>query len=318
MVFKITKMEEDIYNTIANMSKDEQLNIMRERIEHGCKTMFYLSYNWRQKYKSKNEKDNFAFYMFQQQLVNIKSILELSKGIDIYPGQTGNKVIEPTSIVPIVRSIYERMFIFHCIYVIPETEVEKDILFYIWCIKGLRNRQKINAFEEENREKQKAEKQEITRLVKKIKKQANRLNITDDAKNEILKIANDENLTPKGYEFIKNSHNVIEDFKEISLSGASKKIFGNHFPPMYRFFSMHTHPSYLGTLQFSQLFDGNENKSFMLNLLTSIALFQGKIIHDFKSTIEGAKEIYNNLPSEDRDYCDMICRSIGNIKESYS
>ena len=144
------------------------------------------------------------------------------------------------------------------------------------------------------------------------------MNIKRKAKEKILKIANDKDLTPKGYKFIKNSNNKIVGIKKISLSGASNELFGKNFPPIYRFFSMHTHPSYLGTLQFSQLFDGKEDKSFMLILLKSIALFQGKIIHDFVSTIEGAKEIYNNLPSEDRDYCDMICRSIGNIKESYS
>lgn len=47
-------------------------------------------------------------------------------------------------------------------------------------------------------------------------------------------------------------------------------------------------------------------------------MFQGKIIHDFVSTIEGAKEIFNNSPKEDRDNCDRIYRCIDNIKESYS
>lgn len=310
-------MKENISNIIANMSKDELLNIMRKEVEHGCKIMFNLSYNWRLKYKNTNEKENFAFYMFQQQLANIKSILELSMGIDIYPGQTENKVIEPTSIISVVRSVYERMFIFHCIYVLPETREEQDIFFYIWLIKGLKNRQNIEATEQ-YKEKQLKEKEEIENEIEKIQIITNSLNIKRKAKEKILKIANDKDLTPKGYKFIKNSNNKIVGIKKISLSGASNELFGKNFPPIYRFFSMHTHPSYLGTLQFSQLFDGKEDKSFMLILLKSIALFQGKIIHDFVSTIEGAKEIYNNLPSEDRDYCDMICRSIGNIKESYS
>lgn len=310
-------MNENISNIIANMSKDELLNIMRKEVEHGCKIMFNLSYNWRLKYKNTNEKENFAFYMFQQQLVNIKSILELSMGIDIYSGQTENKVIEPTSIISVVRSVYERMFIFHCIYVLPETREEQDIFFYIWLIKGLKNRQNIEATEQ-YKEKQLKEKEEIENEIEKIQIITNSLNIKRKAKEKILKIANDKDLTPKGYKFIKNSNNKIVGIKKISLSGASNELFGKNFPPIYRFFSMHTHPSYLGTLQFSQLFDGKEDKSFMLILLKSIALFQGKIIHDFVSTIEGAKEIYNNLPSEDRDHCDMICRSIGNIKESYS
>lgn len=310
-------MEENINKIIANMSKDEQLNIMRKEVGHGCKIMFNLSYNWRLKYKNTNEKENFAFYMFQQQLASIRSILELSMGINIYSGQINNKAIEPTSIVSIVRSVYERMFIFHCIYVLPETREEQDIFFFIWLIKGLKNRQNIEATEQ-YKEKQLKEKEEIKKAIEKIQIITNSLNIKRKAKEKILKIANEEDLTPKGYKFIKNSNNKIVGIKKISLSGASNELFGKNFPPIYRFFSMHTHPSYLGTLQFSQLFDGKEDKSFMLILLTSIAMFQGKIIHDFVSTIEGAKEIFNNSPKEDRDNCDRIYRCIDNIKESYS
>lgn len=310
-------MEENINKIIADMSKDEQLNIMRKEVEHGCKIMFNLSYNWRLKYKNTNEKENFAFYMFQQQLASIRSILELSMGINIYSGQINNKAIEPTSIVSIVRSVYERMFIFHCIYVLPETREEQDIFFFIWLIKGLKNRQNIEATEQ-YKEKQLKEKEEIENAIEKIQIITNSLNIKRKAKEKILKIANEEDLTPKGYKFIKNSNNKIVGIKKISLSRASNELFGKNFPPIYRFFSMHTHPSYLGTLQFSQLFDGKEDKSFMLILLTSIAMFQGKIIHDFVSTIEGAKEIFNNSPKEDRDNCDRIYRCIDNIKESYS
>lgn len=163
-----------------------------------------------------------------------------------------------------------------------------------------------------------SKKEEIKKAIEKIQIITNSLNIKRKAKEKILKIANEEDLTPKGYKFIKNSNNKIVGIKKISLSGASNELFGKNFPPIYRFFSMHTHPSYLGTLQFSQLFDGKEDKSFMLILLTSIAMFQGKIIHDFVSTIEGAKEIFNNSPKEDRDNCDRIYRCIDNIKESYS
>lgn len=186
-------MKENNSNIIANMSKDELLNIMRKEVEHGCKIMFNLSYNWRLKYKNTNEKENFAFYMFQQQLANIKSILELSMGIDIYPGQTENKVIEPTSIISVVRSVYERMFIFHCIYVLPETREEQDIFFYIWLIKGLKNRQNIEATEQ-YKEKQLKEKEEIENEIEKIQIITNSLNIKRKAKEKILKIANDNLL----------------------------------------------------------------------------------------------------------------------------
>ena len=306
-------MEIDIEKIIANMPKI--LNIMRNNVEKNCETMFKLSYNWRKQHKATNEKIDFAYYMFQQHLANMRAILELSNGIEIYSNHPETKVIEPTTIISIVRSVYERMFIFHCIYVLPETEIEQDILFYLWIIKGLKNRQK-GYVPQEFKEKKRKERAEINQLIAQIKDLSNRLNIIPDAINKIVNSAIDKSLTPKGYKYIKDTNHVIIDFKEISLSKASIELMGEKFPPIYNYFSMHTHPSYLGTLQFSQLFDKEVNKDFMQTLIVSIALFQGKIISDFVNSVEGVKEIFETLPKEEQENCRMNNQIFQSLKES--
>lgn len=308
-------MEIDIEQLIANLPKDEILGIMRNNVEKNCETIYNLSYNWRKQHKATSEKIDYAYYMFQQHLANMRAILELSKGIEIYPNHPYTKVIEPTTIISIVRSVYERMFIFHCIYVLPETEIEQDILFYLWIIKGLNNRQG-GYVPQEFQEKQRKEKAEIVQLIGKIKTLSNRLNITPKAKAKIMGYAKDKSLTPKGYKFVKNNNHVIVDFEEISLSKASIELLGAKFPPIYKYLSLHSHPSYLGTLQFSQLFDKDANKDFMQTLLVSISLFQGKIISDFVNSIEGVKEIFETLPKEEQEYCKYKKEIYQSIKES--
>lgn len=91
---------------------------------------------------------------------------------------------------------------------------------------------------------------------------------------------------------------------------------GTTFPPIYNYFSMHSHPSYLGTLQFSQLFDKEVNKDFMRTLIVSIALFQGKIISDFVNSVEGVKEIFETLPKEEQENCRMNNQIFQSLKES--
>lgn len=307
-------MEIDIQQLIANVSKDEILDFMRNNVEKNCETMFKLSYNWRKLHKASSKKINYAYYMFQQHLANMRTILDLSKGIEIYTNHPETNVIEPTTIISIVRSVYERMFIFHCIYVLPETEIEQDILFHLWIIKGLNNRQG-GYVPREFEEKQRKEKAEIVQLIGKIKDLTNRLNITQKAKAKILGYAKDKSLTPKGYKYIKDNNHTIVDFEEISLSKASKELLGTKFPPIYKYLSMHSHPSYLGTMQFSQLFDKEVNKDFMQTLIVSIALFQGKIISDFVNSVEGVKEIFETLPKEEQENCRIYKQIFQSIKE---
>ena len=91
---------------------------------------------------------------------------------------------------------------------------------------------------------------------------------------------------------------------------------GENFPPIYNYFSMHTHSSYLGTLQFSQLFDKEVNKDFMQTLIVSIALFQGKIISDFVKSVGGVKEIFETLPKEEQENCRLNNQIFQSFKKS--
>lgn len=312
-------MSIDIEQIVNNMSKDGLISVMEDILKRNCETMFQLTFQWTQTHKKNSEKTNFALYMMQQQIANIRSILKLTPGIQISEKIKDSVVIEPTSVVALVRTMYERTFIFKSIYSDPSSNEEQDILFNLWIVKGLKNRQGIKYTPSMYLNQQEKEKQQIEECISKIHSILERLPITQKTKGKIIGISRDKNLTPKGYQFIKNSTGEICDFKEISLASSSFEMFGKKFPPLYRDLSLHAHPSYLGVLQFSQMFNEDEaNKDFLKTLLVCAALCQGQMSADFLSAINGAKEIFDSFDKDDKDYLILPAYMVEQLKRQNS
>lgn len=308
-------MSIDNEQIVNNMSKDDFISLMEEIIEQNCKTMFQLTHQWSQIHCKTPPKNYFANCMMVQQIANARSILLLSDGIQLSTEKTNCLVIEPTSVVAIVRAMYERAFIFNNLYLSPSTKEEGEILYNIWTIKGLKNRQNIQNTPVKYIKQQEKAKLQIEECTHKIKTLLEKMDITPEAKKTIINITNNKSVTPKGYNFIKDEKDTIVNFEEISLSKGANILLGDNFPPLYRILSMHTHPSYLGVLQFSQMFDENEkNKDFLKDLLVSTNLFLGQIAKDFITSIQGAKEIYETFNKEEQSWLNLSITAIGQLR----
>ena len=70
--------------------------------------------------------------------------------------------------------------------------------------------------------------------------------------------------------------------------------------PLYRFLSIHGHPSFLGVLQFGQMFNTNDDIKFQRILLIIASKLASIVAIDFRDNIIGAKEIYDNLPETEK------------------
>jgi len=82
------------------------------------------------------------FQMFFSKLLSLQKALD---GVS-YQGKDGlylNSIIDPTTFIPIARTIYESVCAFEIIYIIPDTEEKKDILYNIWSKAGLEYRQRF-------------------------------------------------------------------------------------------------------------------------------------------------------------------------------
>ena len=57
------------------------------------------------------------------------------------PERPDLRIPDIPSMAAIVRSMYELEFVFHNLFVEQPTEAERNVILYLWEIKGLNNRQ---------------------------------------------------------------------------------------------------------------------------------------------------------------------------------
>lgn len=277
--------------TVIGITKDAEIIYLRNAVQKNCESIFNFFMEWRTTNGKGSEKDAIAQCMLQMTLTNSKSILSLSEGIQLIPSED-KKTVDPTSIIPVLRSMYERTFIFHNIFVQPESETESKILFYLWQIRGLNNRQNLPFTPKEFEQQKEKELVQINNLIDQIDGLLAELDLADTAK-RISKIARSNSSNILGYKYIKDEKGKIIDLLKISFSDSPKELFGtDKLYPLYTLLSFHSHPSYLGTLQFGQMFNNGYDTNMLIVILTNVIILQNYFINDFCCAVNGAKEIW--------------------------
>ena len=173
----------------------------------------------------------------------------------------------------------------------------------MWKIKGLNNRQGLSDIPEKYKEQEEKEKVQIEELQGEIRKLANELNILEEVKKQLEKVIKSNSTKIKGYAFEKDNDDRIIRFKDIRMEDEDnvKKLLNiDKYVDIYRFCSIHSHPSYLSVLQFGQMYNGNENKVFLRTLLSTICKLACTMIKIFLENIAGAKEMYQNFSDEEK------------------
>lgn len=289
---KILKQAKEIVNS---MTREQKIQFLISCVENNYKFMYNLFSTWRLEHTNASEKDAVAQCLLQIILCNTKSILHLFNGLEIIPNND-TRIIDPVSMVSILRTIYERTYIFHNIFVQPESLEERTILFNLWQIRGFNNRQNIKHTPSKYKEKKVKEKQQIIELRKDALRCLNLLRITENSKETIIKELECDLPNIKGYCFVKNKDGIITEFKSISLTVSPVLLFNDErLAGLYTLFSMHSHPSFLGVPQFGQMFNEDTDKDLQITILESLLIFHSKFIEDFTTIVEGAKDIMNKI-----------------------
>lgn len=191
-------------------------------------------------------------------------------------------------------------FVFHNIYAEQETEEERYIVLYIWEIRGLNNRQNLSNVSLPFKRKEEDEKQQIEDLKRNIERIAVSLNLSDEIKGQLSKVMASNSVDIKGYRFKKDCEsNKIIAFEGYRYEAGSEALLRTD-APTYRFLSIHGHPSYLGVLQFGQLFANDTDKDFLRTILTCACKLSSTIVVDFYKNIRGADIIFSQLPETEK------------------
>ena len=284
-------IKEFVDNTVLGIAN------LKSYIKKISDNIFDLYYAWRRFYDNKpvEEADAIAQCMMQMMVCKINSILELAEGVNIIPSNKKFKVLDVQSVASVVRSMYELSFVFHNIFITQTSKYERDVALYLWEIRGMNNRQTLKQVPEEFKQQQNEEHNQIEDIKSKIKGVVSNLNMTSKVKNTIFRCMNNTTINVEGYVFSKDENGCINEFGRISLSDPNFGLLIINNPDVYKFLSFQTHPSYLGVLQFGQMFNNNDDVHILRTLFLLAILTSARMYNDFIESVDGAKEVLKNL-----------------------
>jgi hypothetical protein len=247
------------------------------------------------KEESKSQEELEAKLVMQMMFSKLQNLKMMLSGFNYQSrnGLTLSDFIDPTVIVIIVRTIYETIAMFNLIYLIPQSDEEKKILYNLWAIAGLKYRQRFkhNATTTENQKKQTDEADKVKQMISEIEQTSVYRNLTEAGKNVIQ-----QQIKKKDYkiQIVKNG--------AISLSwDGIMPIMGmdtNKMGVMYTYFSLYAHPSNVAVFQYKELFEPKKNDHIQManfNLsacIKMVCFFIGNYIAIFPETIK----IFESLP----------------------
>lgn len=294
----------DIDKFLNGIGIHKQNEILTSSLGTICDGLFHLCYQWRiivNDGKNISESDKIAHCILQIVICKIRTLLVMCDGINVEPEKITNRILDIPSLISVLRSLYEMAFVFHNIYTEQETEEERDIVLYLWEIRGLNNRQNLPIVPLLYKSKEEDEKKQIKDLKRKIERIAVNLNLSDELKKQLTKVVESKSVDIKGYRFKKDSeNNSIIAFEGYRFEEGAEALLRTD-APTYRFLSIHGHPSYLGVLQFGQMFANDIDKEFLRTILTSACILSSTIATDFYKNIRGADAIFSELPEKEKD-----------------
>lgn len=236
-----------------------------------------------------------AQMVHQMMFTKTLSIKKLAEGISFKKNRNQflNEIVDPTTILSLIRNLYETAFTFSLIFKKNSAKDEHQISYLLWVIAGLKYRQKFSAFTEleESKLKLKQEAETIENLSNEI---------TDSEK--YLSLSEEEQKT------IKNSIKR-KDFKVLftneglkQLSWGDSRVFfdlnNDLMDETYTYFSLYAHPSNVSVFQFSDMFN-KESEDFkgivatnLRNTFSLLSFFIADYIHLFPDTLN----TFNRLP----------------------
>ena len=279
---------------------DNQINAFTEMLSELSECMFELFYHWRRQADSVivEEADAIAQCMFQMMICKVRSIIQLSKGVSVMPERPDLRIPDIPSMAAIVRSMYELEFVFHNIFVEQPTKAERNIILYLWEIKGLNNRQGLQLVPPEHKVQEEKEKGQIQDLRNAIASTIEEMDMSDRVKKQIKKAINTNGTNIKGYRFVKDDEGQIIAFQDYYFADGNDDLLRNNHPDTYKFLSFVSHPSYISVLQFGQMYDKREDRNQLRTILAESFQLASLMCVDFVNGIPGAKEVFDRLPNE--------------------
>lgn len=211
-----------------------------------------------------------------------------NKGIDRL-----NPIVDPSVLFSVARRIYESVIAFEILFVIPDSEDKKAILYNLFMAHGLSERLK-NIDEEmrsHNPERVAEEQKDIDECLREIEGTDLYSELDQQTKNII------KNAFGKKFRYIFKEDNSLE-FVNYDDADKLLRIKNNMLKGTYSYFSLHGHPSYVSIFQFRDAFnnDSRADISLMAPHATQCVLaFMSFFIVDYMKLVPEIKIMFDKF-----------------------
>jgi hypothetical protein len=211
-----------------------------------------------------------------------------NKGIDRL-----NTIVDPSVLFSVARRIYESVIAFEILFVIPDSEDKKAILYNLFMAHGLSERLK-NIDEEmrsHNPERVAEEQKDIDECLREIEGTDLYSELDQQTKNII------KNAFGKKFRYIFKEDNSLE-FVNYDDADKLLRIKNNMLKGTYSYFSLHGHPSYVSIFQFRDAFnnDSRADISLMAPHATQCVLaFMSFFIVDYMKLVPEIKTMFDKF-----------------------
>ena len=191
------------------MKKTNSTNQLRRTLSEMSAIMYKIYVDWFVSERPVTENEHIACNMYRMMIFKAKSIWLMSKGIIIVRTQKGI-IPDPSTMYPVLRSMYEMLFLLRCMFVSSRNDKERELLLNLWKIKGNNNLIQIldELLDEESLNKRElaSEENEIAR--REIREQMEKISLPRSAISNIEHIISPDKDSPtlKGFIFNHYEH----------------------------------------------------------------------------------------------------------------
>lgn len=222
------------------------------------------------------------------------AFLDLLNGIKYEkPGVRLNTILDPSLLFTIARRIYESVVDFNMLYIYPETQQQKDILYNLFMAAGLSER--LKNWNEDMRSKYPERVQEEEKDIQDCKTAIENNELWSSLRTQTQQVIYNAIESHKfRYKF--NSGNVLCPVKwknAYELLRVKKDIYES----MYSFLSLHSHPSYLALIQFRDAYipDIRQDVQMAIHTTQCVLSFMSIFIVDYMKLFPNLKTHFEKL-----------------------
>ena len=267
------------------MKQPNTIKLLRSSLSEMSAIMYRIYVDWFISIRPMTESEHIACNMYRMMIFKAKSIWLMSKGIIIVRTQKGI-IPDPSTMYPMLRSMYELLFLFRCMFVSSRNDKELELLLNLWKIKGNNNLTQIpdEMLDEESTDKRDLAREENEVARRDIRELITELTMPQSAKNKIENIIGPDNNFPtlKGFmlEHCEQSDN-ISGFSTLAFSDEAMgaNLSGNGY--IYSHYSAHSHPSYLGVKHFKEMYPNEEEDKYMQEILIHTCKYLVRFMKEF-------------------------------------